>query len=233
MHLVSDTVSTDRIGTSRNPTARVARCAGPCTAFASLSLAACVLAAGCSAPRTWPSVTGESGLSSDAPPLPQVVISALKYAHAQIAKDAPLVYNLPEQINEPAFATFERGLAPGKPMCPGDTNVWTVRSARIDGSKAQVDVEYPSRDGFYQTVTVHLQGASGGFDYKPAYLQYWKVPVKEPACQQPLSVVARTCGAAAADELRARRAAAAPKPAAERPVPPAAAPVSGGEEPSK
>jgi hypothetical protein len=143
-----DTVSTDRIGPARNPFASLSRCAPVRPAVASLALAACALAVGCSAPRTWPSVSGESGFSSDAPPLPQIVISALRYAHGQIAKDSPLVYNLPEQINEPAFATFERGLAPGKPMCPGDTNVWTVRTARIDGSKAQVDVEYPSRDGF-------------------------------------------------------------------------------------
>jgi hypothetical protein len=223
------TVSMDRIGPSR---------ASGRAAFASAALgavAALHLLGGCSAPRTWPSVTGEGAISADAPPLPQVVISALKYAHGQIAKDSPLVYNLPEQINEPAFATFERGLAPGKPMCPGDTNVWTVRSARIDGSKAQVDIEYPSRDGFYQTVTVHLQGASAGFDYKPAHLQYWKVPVKEPSCQQPLSVVSRLCGAEAADQLRARRAAAAPQPAADagKPAPPTAVPASGAEEPSK
>ena len=210
------------------------------SSFVAASLAACALGvalslAGCSAPRTWPSVTGEQGISADAPPLPQVVMDALKHAHKEIAPGAPLVYNLPQEINLAAFGTYERGLAPGKPMCPGDRDVWTVRQARIDGSKAQVDIEYPSRDGFYQTVTVHLQGATGGFDYRPAYLQYWKVPVKDPVCQQPLAVVERTCGAdaAAADELRARRAAAAPKPAAERPVPPAAAPVSGGEEPSK
>jgi len=205
----------DRIGSAR--LASLALLAAASTSFV-----------GCSAPRTWPSAGGSSVISADTPPLPQVVISSLKYAHEQIAKDSPLVYNLPSDMNPPAFATYERGLAPGKPMCPGDTNVWTVRQARIDGSKAQVDIEYPSRDGFYQTVTVHLQGASAGIDYKPAYLQYWKVPVKDPVCQQPIEVVERTCGKAAADELRARRAASAP--AAQ---PPRAAPAAGGEEPSK
>ena len=150
--------------------------------------------AACSAPRTWPAVGGAPGMSTDTPPLPQVVISAVKFAHEQIAKESPLVYNLPSEMNVAAFPTFERGLAPGEPMCPGDTNVWTVRQARIDGSKAQVDIEYPSRDGFYQSVTVHMDGAAGGFDYKPKYLQYWKVPVKDPVCQQPIEVVERTCG---------------------------------------
>ena len=53
-------------------------------------------------------------------------------------------------------------------MCPGDTAVWTVRQVRIDGSKAQVEIEYPSRDGFYQTVTVHMSGATGGFGRQSA-----------------------------------------------------------------
>lgn len=203
---------------------------------ARLATLACLAAAstffvGCSAPRTWPSAGGSSVISADTPPLPQVVISSLKYAHEQIAKESPLVYNLPSDMNVPAFATYERGLAPGKPMCPGDTNVWTVRQARIDGSKAQVDIEYPSRDGFYQTVTVHLQGASGGFDYRPAYLQYWKVPVKDPVCQQPLAVVERTCGADAAAALRTQREAAAPASAQSKPA--SAAPAAGGEEPTK
>jgi len=211
--------SMDRIGSAR-------------LASLALAAAASMFVVGCSAPRTWPSAGGASVISADTPPLPQVVIASVKYAHEQIAKDSPLVYNLPSDMNVPAFATYERGLAPGKPMCPGDTNVWTVRQARIDGSKAQVDIEYPSRDGFYQTVTVHLQGATGGFDYRPAYLQYWKVPVKDPVCQQPLAVVERTCGADAAAALRKQREAMAPAgDAAAKPA--AAAPMAGGEEPTK
>jgi hypothetical protein len=161
------------------------------------------------------------------------VISALKHAHQEIAPGTPLVYNLPGEINIAAFGTYERGLAPGKPMCPADRDIWTVRQARIDGGKAQVDIEYPARDGIYQTVTVHLRGASGGFGYKPDYLQFWKVPVRQPVCQTPLSVVERNCGPEAAAALKAARetdaASKAPSPA---PSPPSAAPI-GTEEPSK
>jgi hypothetical protein len=114
-------------------------------------------------------------------------------------------------------------------MCPGDTAVWTVRQVRIDGSKAQVEIEYPSRDGFYQTVTVHMSGATGGFGYKPNFLQYWKVPVKDPLCQQPLNVVEKQCGAAAAEKLRKEREAANPSGA----TPPKGAASAPGEEPSK
>ena len=208
------------------------------SSIALASLAACALGAavslaGCSAPRTWPSVTGEQGISADAPPLPQVVVDALKHAHKEIAPGAPLVYNLPQEINLAAFATYERALAPGKPMCPGDRDVWTVRQARIDGGKAQVDIEYPTPEGIYQTVTVHLSGATGGIGYRPDYVQFWKVPVKAPACQTPVPVVERACGEPAAHKLRAEReaASAAAAPAAGNPAPPKAA--AGGDEPTK
>ena len=216
--------------------------------FVAASLAACALGvalslAGCSAPRTWPSVTGEQGISADAPPLPQVVMDALKHAHKEIAPGAPLVYNLPQEINVSAFGTYERGLAPGKPMCPGDRDVWTVRQARIDGSKAQVDIEYPTPEGIYQTVTVHLAGATAGIGYKPDYLQFWKVPVKAPMCQTPVAVVERACGEAAATKLRAEREAAGAAAAqaasagaasgagATAPAPPKA--TAGADEPGK
>jgi hypothetical protein len=195
---------------------------------------ALLLLSGCSAPRTWPSATGDQGISADAPPLPQVVIAAMKHAHQEIAPGTPLVYNLPQEINLAAFGTYERGLAPGKPMCPSDKDVWTMRQARIDGGKAQVDIEYPTRDGIYQTVTVHLKGATGGFGYKPDYLQFWKVPVKAPVCQTPVAIVEKTCGAEAAAALKASRdaAAAASAPAPAPAAAPQATPVT-SEEPSK
>jgi hypothetical protein len=195
-----------------------------------LSLVSLSVLAACSAPRTWPSATGNQGISADAPPLPQVVIAAMKHAHQEIAPGTPLVYNLPQEINLAAFGTYERGLAPGKPMCPSDKDVWTMRQARIDGGKAQVDIEYPTRDGIYQTVTVHLKGASAGFGYQPDYMQFWKVPVKAPVCQTPVAIVEKTCGAEAAAALKAARDAATPAAA------PAAAPVAtpvASEEPSK
>jgi hypothetical protein len=81
-----------------------------------------------------------------------------------------------------------------------------------------------------------MRGASAGIDYKPAYLQYWKVPVKEPVCQQPIEVVERACGAEAAMKLRAQREAMASlsggQPAAAA-APAPAAPAASREEPSK
>lgn len=161
-------------------------------------VALALVAAGCSVPRSFPSASGNNGLSADGPPLPQVITSAVKYAHQQIAPASPLVVNLPAEVNTAAWAAYERMYAPGKSMCPGDTGVWTVRQARIDGSIAQVDIEYPTRDGFYQLVTVHMTNASAGVGYKPEYLQYYRIPVKDPVCNTPVEVVERNCGVKAA-----------------------------------
>ncbi|MFO0961595.1 MAG: hypothetical protein U0625_01675 [Phycisphaerales bacterium] len=201
---------------------------------ASALLVALASVAGCSAPRTWPSPGTDQGFSADAPPLPQAVTAALDYAHAQIDPKGTKIFNLPQEINIAAWPTYERMLKDWKPMCPGDRGVWTVRQVRIDGGKAQVDIEYPASPGIYQTVTVHMAGESAGMSYKPSFLQYWRVPVKDPVCQQPLSVVEKACGASAADALRAQRAATAPAAAgaAGAAKPPMGKPAA-ADEPSK
>lgn len=155
--------------------------------------AAAVAAGGCSMPRTFPSLSGKESVPADMPPLPQVVTEAFLYAHKTIAPGTPLVYNLPEETNLGAWRTYEQMLAPARPMCPTDIHAWTLRQARIDGAKAQVDLEYPTRDGFYQQVTVHLQDASGGVGYKPQYLQYWRIPINNPTCHTPPEVLERHC----------------------------------------
>ncbi len=209
------------------------RCALPVVAGCAAS-ALLLWAAACSAPRTFPSPSGDPGFSADSPPLPQVITDALVFAHREIAPRTPLVYNLPAETNEPAWPTYERMLAPARPMCPGDTGVWTVELARIDGGKAQVDLQYPSRDGFYQRATVHLTGATAGVGYKPEYVQYWRVPVKDPVCNTPASVQARHCAKAGVVAPSAAPATSGAQPALKAgAATPAAAPPARTEDPSK
>lgn len=156
-----------------------------------------LLSTGCSSPRTFPSASGDQGLSADSPPLPQVITDALKYAHRAVSPDSALIYNLPAEMNEPAWGTYLRAMAPAKPMCPGDTGVWSVEKARIDGSRALVEIVYPTRDGFYQKLTVHMSGATAGVGYRPEYVQYWRVPAKDPVCNTPVMVQNKHCGAGA------------------------------------
>ncbi|MBL9141987.1 MAG: hypothetical protein JNK53_08995 [Phycisphaerae bacterium] len=183
-----------------------------------------LLQGGCSAPRTFPSPSGDHGLSADNPPLPQVITDALKYAHRSVSPDSVLIYNLPVEMNEPAWNAYMRMMGSAKPMCPGDTGVWTVEKARIDGSRAQVDIQYPSRDGFYQRLTVHMTGATAGVGYRCEYVQYWRVPVKDPVCNTPSTVLAKVCGAGAVG---------APNSAAVPSAAPAKATAGKTEAPSK
>lgn len=200
---------------------------------ACFAMALAVGVAGCSAPRSFPSPSGDQGLSADSPPLPQVICTALTYAHANVAPKSALVYNLPAEMNEPAWGTYERTLTPdgGKPMCPGDTGVWTIRQARIDGSRAQVDIEYPARGGLYQLLTVHMTGAAAGMGYKPEYIQYWKIPVNDPTCHTPAVVAKKYCGGSVTTSGGAGAAGA--KPAAAAAAAPAASTAGKTEDPSK
>jgi hypothetical protein len=38
-----------------------------------------------------------------------------------------------------------------------------------------------------------MKDASAGIGYKPEYIQYWRIPVKDPVCNTPAEVVARHC----------------------------------------
>ena len=97
----------------------------------------------------------------------------------------------------------------------------------VDAGDAIVGMGFEfARDGH---INGQDDGATGGFGYKPNFLQYWKVPVKDPVCQQPLSVVEKQCGAAAAEKLRKEREAANPSGA----TPPKGTAAAPGEEPSK
>ena len=78
-----------------------------------------------------------------------------------------------------------------------------------------------------------------GFGYRADYLQYWKVPVRDPIWQRPLPVVERLCGADPAARLKGERDArrgtspgAAAAPAASG-APQAPAATSGDAEPGK
>jgi hypothetical protein len=62
-------------------------------------------------------------------------------------------------------------------MAEGDKDAFTVKQVRLNGGKAEVDVVYPSPEGVYQIMTVHLEGAFGA-DYRPMFVQKWLIPAK-------------------------------------------------------
>ncbi|MGA1266513.1 MAG: hypothetical protein ACO32J_04975 [Phycisphaerales bacterium] len=145
-----------------------------------LSLAACASMA------TYPPVDGKPTMSGSTPPLPQIMASSLRYAHQRGNPGAPLVFNLPPDTIRAAWADVERRLGDGaRPMAEGDKDAFTVKQVRLNGGKAEVDVVYPTPEGVYQMLTVHLEGHYGG-EYRPVFVQRWLVPVDQLERNEPV-----------------------------------------------
>ena len=141
--------------------------------------------AGCAATATYPPTAGKATVTATTPPLPQVMASALRYAQQRGNPNETLVYNLPPSTLQSAWDDVGRRLGDGtRPMAAGDKDAFTVRQVRLNGSKAEVDIVYPSPEGVYQIMTVHLEGAFGA-EYRPMFVQRWLIPAKAQAFNPP------------------------------------------------
>jgi hypothetical protein len=151
----------------------------------SVLLASLVLSA-CATMATYPPTAGSGGVTATQPPLPQIMASALRYAQQRGNPNAPLVFNLPPRTLQAAWDDVAKRLGDGaRPMTEGDREAFTVRQLRLNGSQAEVDVVYPSPEGVYQVMTVHLEGAFG-VDYRPMYTQRWLIPSKAQPFNPPI-----------------------------------------------
>ena len=152
-----------------------------------LCAALTVVLAGCAASATYPPTAGKAVLPANTPPLPQVMASALRYAQQRGNPNAALVFNLPPNTLQAAWDDVARRLGDGtRPMTVDDKEAFTVRQVRLDGGKAEVDVVYPTPEGVYQIMTVHLEGAFG-VDFRPMFVQRWLIPAKAQAFNPPLT----------------------------------------------
>lgn len=149
-------------------------------------LCVAVLLAGCAASATYPPTAGKAVVPANTPPLPQVMASALRYAQQRGNPNVALVFNLPPDTLQAAWDDVGRRLGDGtRPMTADDKEAFTVRQVRLDGGKAEVDIVYPSPEGVYQIMTVHLEGAFG-VDFRPMFVQRWLIPAKAQAFNPPL-----------------------------------------------
>jgi len=140
----------------------------------------------CASTATYPPTAGRATVTGNTPPLPQVMASALRYAQQRGNPNMPLVFNLPPETLQTAWDDVGRRLGDGAtPMKEGDKEAFTVRQVRLNGGKAEVDVVYPSPEGVYQIMTVHLEGAFGA-DYRPMFVQKWLIPSKAQAFNPPV-----------------------------------------------
>lgn len=144
-----------------------------------------LLLAGCAATATYPPTAGNATVTGNTPPLPQVMSSALRYAQQRGNPNEQLVFNLPPNTLQSAWDDVARRLGDGcRAMTAQDKDAYTVRQVRINGGKAEVDIVYPSPEGVYQIMTVHLEGGFGT-DYRPMYVQRWLIPSKQQVFNPP------------------------------------------------
>jgi hypothetical protein len=144
-----------------------------------------LLLAGCAATATYPPTAGRATVTGNTPPLPQVMASSLRYAQQRGNPNMPIVFNLPPMTLQSAWDDVGKRLGDGcRPMAADDKDAFTVRQVRVNGGKAEVDIVYPSPEGVFQIMTVHLEGGFGS-DYRPMFVQRWLVPASAQAFNPP------------------------------------------------
>ena len=141
-----------------------------------LRISLALVLTGCASTATYPPTSGRATVAGNTPPLPQVMASALRYAQQRGNPNASMVFNLPPDTLESAWTDVGKRLGDGaRPMTAADKDAFTVRQVRVNGGQAEVDVVYPSPEGVYQILTVHLEGGVGA-DYRPMFVQRWLIP---------------------------------------------------------
>jgi hypothetical protein len=146
-----------------------------------------LLLAGCAATATYPPTAGGGSVTGNTPPLPQVMASSLRYAQQRGNPNAQMVFNLPPGTLQSAWDDVGKRLGDGcRAMTADDKEAFTVRQVRVNGGKAECDIVYPSPEGVYQIMTVHLEGGFGT-DFRPMFVQRWLIPSKQQAFNPPLA----------------------------------------------
>lgn len=151
---------------------------------AAVALACGVALAGaaCTPAMTFPAYPGAQQPDPGLPPMPEIMGDALAFAHKRLAPNTELVFNLPVGVYPNTWTRIAK-ICGGRPMQPGDTNVFSISQVRYTGPRAEVDIVYPAKS-IWQTATVTLKGSAGEAFY-PQYLQTWLVPTDAPTCNTP------------------------------------------------
>ena len=125
-------------------------------------------------PRTYPWMA----------PGPEVMATGLRQAHARVAPESPLVFNLPAGISQMAWDDVQRRIGPdARPMEPGDTVVWDLERYGISNTKAFTDIGYWN-DGTAVLVTTSMERRNIE-PFRVTHVQRWYVELQTPVCNNP------------------------------------------------
>ncbi|MDA0803782.1 MAG: hypothetical protein O2819_08555 [Planctomycetota bacterium] len=159
------------------------------TAVASIAAAALAMALwhlpACSVYSNFPPDSADRFVDPYFPPMPQVMATAIRFAHSEQAPNTPLIWNIPAGAR---YAVWEKAAqylpAGAEPMTSVDQSVFSLRQIRINGGRAQADIVYRSA-GVWSMATVHLSKHGPMQVFRADYLQSWTIPVEAPTPNRP------------------------------------------------
>lgn len=125
-------------------------------------------------PRTYPWMA----------PGPEVMATGLMQAHARVAPNEPLIFNLPHGVTKMAWDDVQDRLGPeAQAMKPGDKVVWDLERFGVRNTKAFADIGYWN-NGKAILVTVSMERDNIA-PFKVTHVQRWYVSMHEPVCNNP------------------------------------------------
>lgn len=126
-------------------------------------------------PRTYPWMA----------PGPEVMATGLMQAHARVAPNEPLIYNLPPGVSKMAWDDVQNRLGPkAQAMTPDDKIVWNLERFGVRNTKAFADIGYWNNGkGILITVSMERDNIA---PFKVTHVQRWYVSMNEPTCNNPV-----------------------------------------------
>lgn len=121
-----------------------------------------LLTAGCANYASYPSMEGKQSVDeSIKAPVPEVIATAIEWCVAREDfrdQQKPVIFHLPNGMNDSAHEAVAKQLEQSNLNSSVSTdNGITIRSVRIYGLKAMVDMSVPRKYGKDQLVTLELQ----------------------------------------------------------------------------
>ena len=167
-----------------------------CFAFLPLVMLCMLGVVACTPYATYPPTSNVEPLVPGLYPVPQVMGKSLQTAYNKTSgtvlegEEVPnLIYSLPSGISEGnwkqvgnlidvegARALTEDDYRRGMPF-------WSVEQVRIRNQRAEVDVIFPTSDGFERATVILESDPFTAFEVK--FFQRWRVPVEKPAFTYP------------------------------------------------
>ena len=177
----------------------------------------------CTPYATYPPMSDVEPLVPGLYPVPQVMGKSLQTTYDKTSGNVlegdaapPLVYALPDGISEGnwkqvanitqvdgARALTEADYQAGMPF-------WSVEQVRIRNHRAEVDVIFPTMDGFERATVILESDPFTSFEVK--FFQRWRTPVEKPAFTHPSNRASKADETEAQEAGKEAEAVVAPEP---------------------